>query len=258
MPPSQSPTIRARRLKRRFSSASANRSWLAPDLAHGARGRPREISSSPAPSTATEFYSRRTDYSEFEVESDPESTASQDHHSTRSPPRPLIYASLPPTPISPSPPLPEYGHVSTPELPPIFPPSPRSYQAPFSLWDYLREELLATDFDSHQELKWERVSNFLSIPLAMEKVRYNFIHGPLVSKQFADNRVRVYTLSGLIPLHIHHSADPIHSRILSFLLQHLTFAVFVVRHPSTPAKPKSRHPTHDAPRSFNCHSDPPH
>jgi hypothetical protein len=44
------------------------------------------------------------------------------------------------------------------------------YTAPFSLWDYLREELLATDFDSHQELKWERVGNFLSIPLAIEKV----------------------------------------------------------------------------------------
>lgn len=41
---------------------------------------------------------------------------------------------------------------------------------PFSLWEYLREELLATDFDSHQELKWERVSNFLSIPIALEKV----------------------------------------------------------------------------------------
>lgn len=41
---------------------------------------------------------------------------------------------------------------------------------PFSLWDYLREELLATDFDSHQEQKWERVSNFLSMPLAMEKI----------------------------------------------------------------------------------------
>lgn len=41
---------------------------------------------------------------------------------------------------------------------------------PFSLWEYLREELLATDFDSHQELKWERVSNFLSIPIGVEKV----------------------------------------------------------------------------------------
>ncbi|EIN11380.1 DUF747-domain-containing protein [Punctularia strigosozonata HHB-11173 SS5] len=41
---------------------------------------------------------------------------------------------------------------------------------PFSLWDYLREELLATDFDSHQELKWERVSNFLAIPWAVEKI----------------------------------------------------------------------------------------
>ena len=45
---------------------------------------------------------------------------------------------------------------------------------PFSLWDYLREELLATDFDSHQELKWERVSNFLSVPLAIEKVRLGY------------------------------------------------------------------------------------
>lgn len=42
---------------------------------------------------------------------------------------------------------------------------------PFSLWEYLREELLATDFDSHQELKWERVSNFLSVPIGVEKVR---------------------------------------------------------------------------------------
>ncbi|KAI0268633.1 DUF747-domain-containing protein [Gloeopeniophorella convolvens] len=79
---------------------------------------------------------------------------------------PLTYASLPPTPITSSPPIPasigeryktppERLHVDTP---------------PFSLWDYLREELLATDFDSHQELKWERVSNFLSIPLAIEKI----------------------------------------------------------------------------------------
>ncbi|KAH9978838.1 eukaryotic membrane protein family-domain-containing protein [Lactifluus volemus] len=51
------------------------------------------------------------------------------------------------------------------------PPEPSDvYTAPFSLWDYLREELLATDFDSHQELKWERVGNFLSIPLAIEKI----------------------------------------------------------------------------------------
>ncbi|KAG5221421.1 eukaryotic membrane protein family-domain-containing protein [Salix suchowensis] len=47
---------------------------------------------------------------------------------------------------------------------------PETRELPFSLWDYLREELLATDFDSHQELKWERVSNFLSIPLAIEKI----------------------------------------------------------------------------------------
>lgn len=82
----------------------------------------------------------------------------------------LIYASLPSSPISLTP------------VPSASKPPPDSYGSeyshsspqhePFSLWDYLREELLATDLDSHQELKWERVSNFLSIPLAMEKASF--------------------------------------------------------------------------------------
>jgi hypothetical protein len=79
--------------------------------------------------------------------------------------QPLTYASLPPTPIHPSPPA-----CSPPPSASGPPLDAQSHQPLFSLWDYLREELLATDFDSHQELKWERVSNFLSIPLAMEKV----------------------------------------------------------------------------------------
>ncbi|SYW78091.1 uncharacterized protein UBRO2_02283 [Ustilago bromivora] len=41
---------------------------------------------------------------------------------------------------------------------------------PFSLWDYLKEEVLATDFDATQEMKWERVTNFISIPFWMEKI----------------------------------------------------------------------------------------
>jgi hypothetical protein len=83
---------------------------------------------------------------------------------------PLAYSSLPPTPISSSP----FPRESpTPPPPPIPQPQNKTVEqtAPqFSLWDYLREELLATDFDSHQEQKWERVSNFLSMPLAIEKV----------------------------------------------------------------------------------------
>ncbi|KAF9010689.1 eukaryotic membrane protein family-domain-containing protein [Cyathus striatus] len=90
------------------------------------------------------------------------------------PGRPTAYASLPPTPIEPSRPY----DPSTPVSPisPTFTSResslepPKQNEAPFSLWDYLREELLATDFDSHQELKWERVSNFLNIPVAMEKI----------------------------------------------------------------------------------------
>lgn len=80
----------------------------------------------------------------------------------------LTYASLPPTPITSSPP----PTASKGEEYKLRPAQEQSdvYNNPFSLWDYLREELLATDFDSHQELKWERVSNFLSIPLAIEKI----------------------------------------------------------------------------------------
>ncbi|KAE8241303.1 hypothetical protein A4X13_0g7475 [Tilletia indica] len=51
----------------------------------------------------------------------------------------------------------------------ISPSSPLA-SAPFSLWDYLRNEVLATDFDSTQEIKWERVSNFMAVPFAVEKI----------------------------------------------------------------------------------------
>ena len=78
--------------------------------------------------------------------------------------KPFTYSSLPPTPITSSPPLVTTTYPVTPTKPQI------SYQQPFSIWDYLQEELLATDFDSHQEMKWERVSNFLNIPYAIEKV----------------------------------------------------------------------------------------
>lgn len=89
---------------------------------------------------------------------------------------PLAYASLPPTPISSSP----QPDVISRSGPSAFPSRQQESTRhtendregpPFSLWDYLREELLATDFDSHQELKWERVGNFLSMPVAIEKVR---------------------------------------------------------------------------------------
>lgn len=78
--------------------------------------------------------------------------------------KPLMYLSLPPTPITSSPPLDMTTYSVT------LTKSQTSYQQPFSIWDYLQEELLATDFDSHQEMKWERVSNFLNIPYAVEKV----------------------------------------------------------------------------------------
>jgi len=90
-------------------------------------------------------------------------------------PPPTAYASLPPTPILPSRPIESLPILVSPTEPVSENGLPRLLEpdgVPFSLWDYLREELLATDFDSHQEMKWERVRNFLSMPWAMEKVRF--------------------------------------------------------------------------------------
>ncbi|CAE6468653.1 unnamed protein product [Rhizoctonia solani] len=81
------------------------------------------------------------------------------------------YASLPSTPVLGAT-IPEFSKTTRQEsLDHHFASQPAvDAPEPFSLWDYLQEELLATDFDSHQELKWERVSNFLNIPIAIEKI----------------------------------------------------------------------------------------
>lgn len=183
---------RARKLKRRFSSASTGGTWansFAPlSSASLARGRGHPPSLSPPASTTqlsfSHFRPNLTDGSEvdddpFELESHSDREPTPGFHSFRGRTRnslPKTYASLPPTPISPSPP----SRPFTPTLPV----SPISLEfdtsittaPPFSLWDYLREELLATDFDSHQELKWDRVSNFLSMPLAIEKASFETSH----------------------------------------------------------------------------------
>ncbi|KAJ6609894.1 eukaryotic membrane protein family-domain-containing protein [Mycena sp. CBHHK59/15] len=124
---------RRQKVKRRFSSASVNGLWST----HSSR----QPSVSPTLTNTDRF--------------------DHDH-------RPNIYASLPPSPISPSPPTPPFTPLSP--VSPISLTFEPSSAHPFSLWDYLREELLATDFDSHQELKWDRVSNFLNIPMAIEKI----------------------------------------------------------------------------------------
>lgn len=172
---------RVRKLKRRFSSGAT---W--DETFRSLASASSSTSRSPASAGDVPYLLRglnATDSSEIEDE-DVDHAGFGDHdHSiasedrifrSRSGQRPLIYASLPPTPISPSPPsLPVSPESPVSPLSPTFSSlsSATLSQIPFSLWDYLREELLATDFDSHQELKWERVSNFLNVPLAVEKVR---------------------------------------------------------------------------------------
>ena len=123
---------------------------------------------------------------------------------------PLAYASLPPTPISSSPPLQTSPPAFSPSMA-SFPSAELYHEPPFSIWDYLREELLATDFDSHQELKWERVSNFLNMPLALEKVSSR--SHPELSEELIvcapDICLWLHRLPGLFPLHLHHSAHSV-------------------------------------------------
>ena len=168
---------RSRKLRRRFSSSGGGWPTSSPPRSLASAPSPTRNQSSPSTRSAgLHIYQRPhlTDGSDYE-EYQPLSLAEHRHRGRSSSPTrrifaerppPTAYASLPPTPILPSRPI-------TPPVATDFePPKARSPSSdvPFSLWDYLREELLATDFDSHQELKWERVSNFLSMPWAMEKV----------------------------------------------------------------------------------------
>ncbi len=187
MPPSGSLSPKRKRVRKHLSLSSASGAkWAAGLAALGAPSAPiqrRRRGSSPAV-TAIFPLSQRNDSPCSEEEDDYPRLMSDDEAAIPrsetfpviSPPQrqPLTYASLPPTQISSSPPRHATPPLSQSISSPLPPPSPKHqevvYEPPFSLWDYLREELLATDFDSHQELKWERVSNFLSMPFAMEKV----------------------------------------------------------------------------------------
>ncbi|BFZ53932.1 hypothetical protein PYCC9005_000963 [Savitreella phatthalungensis] len=61
-------------------------------------------------------------------------------------------------------------HKKQPGTPkPALPESALFGSRPLSLWDYLRIELAATDTDEAQDFKRERVRNFLTLPLALER-----------------------------------------------------------------------------------------
>ncbi|KAH8083789.1 eukaryotic membrane protein family-domain-containing protein [Cristinia sonorae] len=184
MPPSP---VR-KRVRRHFSASSApGHRWKGAPFASLRR---RESSPSSSSRGRRNFSPEdRSEDSDYEEDGVSHVSASEDNliaHAqsfaalSQSDRPPLTYASLPPTPISSSPPrihtpplaLPRSGPTTARSEPTVTTKKhePNHEEPPFSLWDYLREELLATDFDSHQELKWERVSNFLSMPYAMEKI----------------------------------------------------------------------------------------
>ncbi|KAI0829700.1 DUF747-domain-containing protein [Trametes gibbosa] len=178
--PQVSRSPKRKRVRRYFSASAATGARWNPKLQSASASRtPSTVRARRRGSTASsdEHFGISPTHTHQELHSDDDNTfgfseianafpPSEQH--VQSPPlrQPLAYASLPPTPLFPSPP--QTPSLSAPL--PSFPSLDSLYEPPFSIWDYLREELLATDFDSHQELKWERVSNFLSMPIALEKI----------------------------------------------------------------------------------------
>ncbi|KAG6828801.1 hypothetical protein H0H92_006681 [Tricholoma furcatifolium] len=202
-----SPATKQRKLRRRFSSISPAATW--------SPGVSKRRNSPPATSLGFAIQDLPNGIVEDSIHSAPSHRHMfiKSEEEEEKPIIPLVYSSLPPTPISTSPPLPFDQKVPPPLELEIQPErKPDLAPAPFSLWDYLQEELLATDFDSHQELKWERVSNFLSIPLAMEKIigfgfivcldsfLYTFTIQP-IRFVFAFTRFLANFLLSIIPFH---------------------------------------------------------
>ncbi|OBZ68004.1 Endoplasmic reticulum membrane protein 65 [Grifola frondosa] len=164
MPPA-SRTPRRKRVRRYFSASAATGSRWGGQLAGlsaTASTRASHRGSSKSSTDGLDFSITNEDHSDVE-------------NTFRHRP-PLAYASLPPTPICSSSLQPASPPLSS-SLP-SFPSLDAFYDPPFSLWDYLREELLATDFDSHQELKWERIFLF-GFVLCLDSFMYTFTILPI-------------------------------------------------------------------------------
>ncbi|PSS37851.1 hypothetical protein PHLCEN_2v319 [Hermanssonia centrifuga] len=176
---------RRKRIGRYFSASGSRWSGTGTSTPPNIRKRRDSSTSSTGRLTfSAGFASERSDAEPFE---DTASFTSQAERKTYPvlPPLdrpPLTYASLPPTPILSSP----HSRDDSPPLtsPPYTTtfdrqkPSDLGNTPPFSLWDYLREELLATDFDSHQELKWERIMLF-GFTVCFDSFLYNFTILPI-------------------------------------------------------------------------------
>lgn len=97
--------------------------------------------------------------------------------------------------------------------------------APFSLWEYLKEEVMATDVESTQEMRWDRVSNFMAVPWQCEKVSDDVLLNMTLQSLalrfliealllcscacFADDSLWLRHLLGLLSIHLHHLASAV-------------------------------------------------
>lgn len=91
---------------------------------------------------------------------------------------------------------------------------------PATLWDYLREELGASELDGSQEMKAERVTNFFAVPMAVEQVRSKRLSVAImtISDAFSnplfheDHHLRLFCLLGFLSIYFHNPTPSIYNR----------------------------------------------
>lgn len=81
-----------------------------------------------------------------------------------------------------------------------------------SMWYLLRDEVGVEDWDGWiVDGKWERIANFLAVPLAVEKVRSRLFNPHLCS--CLGNAIRSTPMPGRFFVQFHHPPHPIHLRL---------------------------------------------
>jgi hypothetical protein len=81
-----------------------------------------------------------------------------------------------------------------------------------SMWDLLKDEVGVEDWDGWiVDGKWERIANFLAVPLAVEKVHPPPYHLRFINSRLGDI-IRITTLPRRLLVQFHHPPYPLHLR----------------------------------------------
>lgn len=124
-----------------------------------------------------------------------------------------------------------------------------------SLWDLLRDEVGVEDWDGWiVDGKWERIANFLAVPLAVEKVSFPLISSlspRLRNVESIGHPVWRTLVPRRVPVQLHHTPHPVYLCDISDRTQPHRSPVYL----ADPAYPPTLHPPHAPP--LHPHRHPP-